>query len=87
MLHIIYPENRYVSEDTIIVWAQDELVNAAYAQLSQEDKNKEDAIERIAAFTVPPSLEDAISILEDNGSVTFSRTSHIHPDFKRSFQE
>jgi hypothetical protein len=87
MLHMIYPENRAVSEDTVIGWAFDELVNNAYAALPQEEKEKEDAIEKIMASTPHPTLEDSIYILEDNGSVTFSRTSHIHPTFTRFEEE
>ena len=83
MLHVIYPDDRYVSEETVIGWALDDLVNNAYAVLPQEEKNQEDALDRISASITRPSLEDAIYILEDNGSVTFSRTSHIHPTFNR----
>jgi hypothetical protein len=73
MLHIIYPESRNVTEEQVIVWAHDDLVNAAYASLPQDAKSQEDAMERLSASIARPSLEDAMVILEDNGSVTFGR--------------
>jgi hypothetical protein len=73
MLHIIYPDDRYVSEDTVIRWALDDLVNNAYAALPKEQKDADNAIESLLASTPCPSLEESIAILEDNGSVTFAR--------------
>jgi len=36
MIHIVFPENRYVSEERIILWAHDDLVNNEYAILSPQ---------------------------------------------------
>jgi hypothetical protein len=65
MQHIIYPENRYVTDYEVVVWAHDDLVNGAIKAGDHRD------IEEIAASFARPTIEEAMQILEDSGSVTF----------------
>ena len=77
MIRIIYPENRMVSEETVISWAHDEVANSTIGDIPEE-------LYSAALEAIPrPSLEDAIAILEDVGAVTFaevrcSGTHHRH---------
>ena len=76
MLHITYPERRVVSEDTVIGWAQDELVNAVIQHKQYVSDAALDAdIARVHASDEYRNLtaESARAILEDSGAVTFAR--------------
>lgn len=53
MIQLIYPETRMVSSETIMIWAEDALLN------DETDEKAE-------------TLEDAIRILEDIGTITVS---------------
>lgn len=70
-IRIIYPENRVVSEETVIVWAHDTLVNNAFSVLPDAEKQNDNAIELLSKSIPVPELFDAIAILEDAGEVTF----------------
>lgn len=72
-MHIVYPENRMVDEETVITWAWDSMVNAAYKALPESEQQAEDAIEHLSATIGRPTLEEAVSALEDAGEVTFTR--------------
>jgi hypothetical protein len=73
MIRILYPENRMVSEDTVIGWAMDDKMNARYD--AGEFLNDEDGSQAAAAFAAMPrlSVEEAIEFLNDSGAVTFGR--------------
>ena len=73
MLHMIYPQSRMVSEDVVVIWAFDALVNAEYNALPREQREDDKAMEELMAATPKPSLDQAIEILEDMGLVTFKR--------------
>lgn len=62
-----------VSEDTVIGWAHDLLVNDAFYNLPEDQRDKEGAIERFSKTIKKPTVEDAIYILEDAGACTFAR--------------
>lgn len=73
MLHMIYPESRMVTEEMVMVWAHDTLVNQSYRALPADQQSNDDAMEQLFHSTPKPSVEDAIAILEDAGEVTFTR--------------
>ena len=76
MLHIIYPERRTVSEEIVIGWAQDELVNAVIQHKQyQSDADLEADIASVHASDEYRNLtlDSARAILEDSGAVTFTR--------------
>jgi hypothetical protein len=76
MIQMVYPERRMVSENTVIGWAQDELVNAVVAyKVYENDEDMDVDIARVHASDeyVSMSLEDAKYILEDAGACAFGR--------------
>ena len=56
MYHIIWPQDRYVSAEQLIVWANDDIENG-----------DSDFDEQVS------TVQDAIAVLNDSGSVTFGR--------------
>lgn len=74
MIHMVYPESRMVSEDTVIVWAMDSLINARIdaGEFMQDDDGSHCAA--AMAILVRPSLSEAIEILEDAGECTFNKS-------------
>jgi len=72
-IHILYPENRYVSEDTVIVWAMDDLVNSEIARGAFKDDEDGSQLAAYSLGMKRPTLRQAMEILSDNGSVTFDR--------------
>lgn len=75
MPQIIYPERRTVSEETVIAWAQDELVNAVIQRKqyhSDADLDADIAQVRASDEYRNLTLESARAILEDAGAVTFT---------------
>jgi hypothetical protein len=78
MLHTIYPEHRAVSEDTVIGWAKDTLVNAViqHKQYATDEELNAD-ISRVhdSAEYRLMTVSDAVTILSDNGEVTFTKDS------------
>ena len=58
-MKILWPENRQVSADQLIVWAQDDIENGESFLFQTRDEVR--------------TLADAIMVLEDAGSVTFDR--------------
>jgi len=76
MLHITYPERRVVSEETVIGWAQDELVNAVIQHkqyVSDAELDAEIASVKSSEEYRTLTPESARAILEDSGAVTFAR--------------
>jgi len=67
MIQVIYPERRWVSEETVIQWAHDRLVNDA-AKTSDTD------IDLLILRIERPTLEESIYILEDSGECSFGAT-------------
>ncbi len=61
-----------VSENTVIGWAHDQLVNDAFRDLTSEQRDEDGVMERLSRKIDVPTLEDAIYILEDAGVCTFS---------------
>ena len=66
----LYPEDRFVTHDTVIIWARDLMIDEATRSVSQDD------YDRIAATIPHPTFEDAILKLEDAGLCTFQRQTH-----------
>jgi hypothetical protein len=78
--HVLYPEDVYVTADTIIGWAHDALVNAAvddYVRL-HGPLTDDQAYEILAAGVQMPDLHGAMEILSDIGSHTFARLDVQH---------
>lgn len=77
MIRVIYPQNRMVTEDTVITWAQDQLINDAARNEpvcdSDEDWNALVTAVRATDEYQSLTLESAKAILEDSGEVTFGR--------------
>lgn len=77
MIRILYPQNRMVTEDTVITWAQDQLINDAAQNEPVCDNDEEwDALVTAVRATdeyQSLTLESARAILEDAGEVTFAR--------------
>jgi hypothetical protein len=77
MLRLIYPETRLISEASVISWALDlkidQYVEAARiaGDISKDHEFAE--ISEIARSIIPPTLEEAIDLLEDAGKATFTR--------------
>lgn len=74
MIRMTYPESRMVSEETVIVWALDSIVNA---KIEAGDFMQDDDDSQLAAFMATverPSIEEAISLLEDEGECSFARS-------------
>jgi hypothetical protein len=72
MIKMTYPERRQVSEDTIIGWAHDQLVNDAFRDLPKEVREyDEGAMKRLSNSIEKPTVEEAIYILEDSGVCSF----------------
>jgi hypothetical protein len=79
-IHMIYPEDCYVTPEAIIGWAHDALINEAlndYVRLHgplPEGPDGDLAWDLIAAGQQVPDLAGAIEILSDRGSHTFARS-------------
>ena len=75
MPYLIYPERRTVTPEQVIVWAQDDLCNAALKSMANPEDDQEGTriIAAVMAGAQALTLEEAMAILEDNGSVTFDR--------------
>lgn len=76
MVHILYPDNRMVSKDTIILWAKDLLVNEVIEHKQYESDNELDAdVARIHATEEYRAMDlaNAIELLAIDGCVTFGR--------------
>ena len=71
MLKQIYPERRIVSEDTVVGWAHDQLVNDAFRDLTPEQRGEDGAMKRLSKTIEKPTVEDAMDILEDAGVCSF----------------
>lgn len=75
LVHVIYPEDVFVTDDVIIGWAHDSMVNRAVDEhvkahgLIADDETHE----RIVAGVEQPDLEAAMDFLSDIGSHTFER--------------
>ena len=59
-IHILYPENRWVTAETIIGWAQDSYINIG-------DYGPDDPCQE------PKTLEEAVLWLQDTGEITFAK--------------
>jgi hypothetical protein len=76
MPYTIYPERREVTDETVIGWAKDSLCNQALKALDtgNGDANEamgRDVVEATLRNHEDMTLAEAVSILEDEGSVTF----------------
>lgn len=72
-IKMTYPERRVVSEDTVIGWAHDQLVNDAFRDLPKEVRDyDEGAMKRLSNAINLPTLEEALYILEDAGVCSFA---------------
>jgi hypothetical protein len=78
--HVIYPENIYVTDEVILGWAHDALVNAAVDDHVREHGVIADthAGEQVYEMLVranprPTDVEEAKALLSDLGTHTFAR--------------
>jgi hypothetical protein len=72
MIHMIYPESRWVAEEQIIVWAMDDLANERIENGEFADDQDGSRLETLFASMIRPSLPEAMEILSDRGSCEFS---------------
>lgn len=78
-IHVIYPEDVYVTEDVIIGWGHDALVNVAVDDYVRVHGVLPDGPEGEACYAIivqgqpRPDLHGAMEILEDLGTHTFER--------------
>jgi hypothetical protein len=80
LVHVIYPEDRFVTPDVILGWAHDALVDAAVddhvrnAGPISYDADGDLIYETIRlANPRPTDLKEAMAFLSDIGSHTFAR--------------
>lgn len=80
LVHVIYPEDVFVTPEIILGWAHDALVNAAVDDHVKQhgpfsdDPAGERAYELVAAGQPRPTdIEEAKAILSDLGTHTFAR--------------
>jgi hypothetical protein len=80
LVHVIYPEDVFVTPDVILGWAHDALVNESVQDhVNQhgpfsDDAAGEKAYELIASgVSRPTDIDEAKEILSDLGSHTFAR--------------
>lgn len=55
---ILYPEDQIVSEEQLIQWARDDIANGASSLVEDQTEVR--------------TVEDAIAVLEDSGTVTLA---------------
>jgi hypothetical protein len=80
LVHVIYPEDIYVTPETILGWAHDALVNAAledYVKANgvlSDDADGDHIWESlVTANPRPTDIEEAKALLSDLGSHTFAK--------------
>lgn len=80
LVHVIYPDDYYVPEDTVLGWAHDELVNLAVDDHVKhhgpipDGPEGERIYDAIAAATARPTdVAEARAVLDDSGRFTFAR--------------
>jgi hypothetical protein len=78
MLRLIYPKRRNITESEVIRWAMDRIADNMIdvESLRARDEGRtltDEEVEHIIASVPPPTLEDAIERLEDDGVATFSK--------------
>ncbi len=69
MILIIYPEKRLIPDSTVIQWAKDELAN----QYLKANPGVDPYSGAVEANSKVDSLEEAMEILSDSGTVTFGK--------------
>lgn len=58
-MRILWPQERYVSDKQLIAWAQDDIANGASGVFAHSSE--------------VVTLEDAIAVLNDSGTVTLAK--------------
>ena len=72
-IHVLYPDDRFVTHDTIIGWAHDHMVDDAVREHSVVPDGAD--YDAIVASVKRPTLASALEYLSDHGLVTFEAGS------------